>query len=418
MGQGATTHKLPPQGRLPQNIIYFCRTLRRAGVPVGPAQMLDTIRAVEAAGFTSRQDFFFTLRACLITRIEHLDVFERVFSMFWRDPEFLEQMIQTMLPMIQTQPNQKDPKAAEKRAADAMMEDPPPAPPRPEAEREETELDAQFSFSNAEKIGAMDFEQMSSAELAEAKAAIARMRLPIKPIRSRRLADDPRGRLVDMRKTLRQSTRTGGAVLSLARRAPQTRPPDLVALCDISGSMSVYSRLFMHFLHSVSITKGAGWARVHGFTFGTRLTNISRALSHRDPDAALNAVGREAQDWDGGTRIGAALADFNKHWARRVLGRGAVVLLVTDGLERDSIEELSAEARRLSLSARQIIWLNPLMRWDGFTPAAAGIRALLPHVDQFLSCHSLDSFTQLAEVLGQPTHNQPLDAKAKMMSLL
>lgn len=388
-----------PQGRLTENILHFCRALRRAGIPVGPAQALSAIRAVEVAGFTRRADFFFTLRACLVSRAEHLDLFERVFSLFWRDPEFIERMVQTMLPMQTVEPPPRDPKAAERRALEAMLEDTPPPPP-PEREAEEIELDMQMSFSQAEKIKSMDFEQMSAAEVAEAKRALAQLELPIKRIVTRRMTPAPRGPRADVRATLRAARRTGGEILRLPRRAPGLRNPDLVAICDISGSMSTYSRMFMHFLHTLSLAKGQAWARVHSFTFGTRLTNITRQLTQRDPDAAMKAVGAHAQDWEGGTRIGASLAEFNKHWSRRVLARGAVVLLVTDGLERGDTEELAREAARLRRSCRQLIWLNPLMRWEGFAPEAAGIRALLPNVDTFQSCHNIESLEGLAEVLS------------------
>ncbi|HAD27466.1 MAG TPA: VWA domain-containing protein, partial [Rhodobacteraceae bacterium] len=387
---------LPVNGKLVANIVYFVRTLRRAGVPVGSAQTLQAIRAVQAAGFTQRRDFFFTLRATLITRIEHLDVFERIFSMFWRDPEFLEVMVQTMLPMIQTQAAKGDKKTAEQRAAEAMMDGAPP-PPQSDIQdsREEVEVDAEFSFSANEKLGSMDFEQMSNAEMVAAKQTIKSMSFPIKPIPSRRLIPSPTGSRIDVRATFRATMRAGGEAIDLPKRKPKTRPLDLVALCDISGSMSTYSRLFMHFLHSVSLTRGQGWAKVHAFTFGTRLTNITRSLSKRDPDAALEAVGKQSQDWDGGTRIGDSLDAFNKHWSRRVLARGAFVLIVTDGLERQNTDQLEREACRLRRSARKVIWLNPLMRWEGFSPQAAGIRALLPHVDSFHSCHSLNSLRDL-----------------------
>tara|TARA_Y100000385_G_C12983133_1_gene589357 strand:+ start:54 stop:683 length:630 start_codon:yes stop_codon:yes gene_type:complete len=208
--------------------------------------------------------------------------------------------------------------------------------------------------------------------------------------------------------------RAGGEAIDLPKRKPKTRPLDLVALCDISGSMSTYSRLFMHFLHSVSLTRGQGWAKVHAFTFGTRLTNITRSLSKRDPDAALEAVGKQSQDWDGGTRIGDSLDAFNKHWSRRVLARGAFVLIVTDGLERQNTDQLEREACRLRRSARKVIWLNPLMRWEGFSPQAAGIRALLPHVDSFHSCHSLNSLRDLTDALS----SVGLDEKQRLMNLL
>ena len=406
---------LPVNGKLVANIVYFVRTLRRAGVPVGSAQTLQAIRAVQAAGFTQRRDFFFTLRATLITRIEHLDVFERIFSMFWRDPEFLEVMVQTMLPMIQTQAAKGDKKTAEQRAAEAMMDGAPP-PPQSDIQdpREEVEVDAEFSFSANEKLGSMDFEQMSNAEMVAAKQTIKSMSFPIKPIPSRRLIPSPTGSRIDVRATFRATMRAGGEAIDLPKRKPKTRPLDLVALCDISGSMSTYSRLFMHFLHSVSLTRGQGWAKVHAFTFGTRLTNITQSLSKRDPDAALEAVGKQSQDWDGGTRIGDSLDAFNKHWSRRVLARGAFVLIVTDGLERQNTDQLERAACRLRRSARKVIWLNPLMRWEGFSPQAAGIRALLPHVDSFHSCHSLNSLRDLTDSLS----SVGLDEKQRLMNLL
>ena len=406
---------LPVNGKLVANIVYFVRTLRRAGVPVGSAQTLQAIRAVQAAGFTQRRDFFFTLRATLITRIEHLDVFERIFSMFWRDPEFLEVMVQTMLPMIQTQAAKGDKKTAEQRAAEAMMDGAPP-PPQSDIQdfREEVEVDAEFSFSANEKLGSMDFEQMSNAEMVAAKQTIKSMSFPIKPIPSRRFIPSPTGSRIDARATFRATMRAGGEAMDLPKRKPKTRPLDLVALCDISGSMSTYSRLFMHFLHSVSLTRGQGWAKVHAFTFGTRLTNITRSLSKRDPDAALEAVGKQSQDWDGGTRIGDSLDAFNKHWSRRVLARGAFVLIVTDGLERQNTDQLEREACRLRRSARKVIWLNPLMRWEGFSPQAAGIRALLPHVDSFHSCHSLNSLRDLTDALS----SVGLDEKRRLINLL
>jgi uncharacterized protein with von Willebrand factor type A (vWA) domain len=179
-------------------------------------------------------------------------------------------------------------------------------------------------------------------------------------------------------------------------RAPRQRWPNLVVLCDISGSMSAYSRMVLHFVHTVAHARGQGWARVHAFTFGTRLTNVTRHLAARDVDAGLKAAGAQAQDWSGGTRIGACLHAFNRDWSRRVLGQGAVVLLISDGLDRDDAALLAREAERLQLSARRVIWINPLLRWDGFAPRAAGIRALLPRVDCFRAGHNIASLEGLA----------------------
>lgn len=214
---------------------------------------------------------------------------------------------------------------------------------------------------------------------------------------------------------MRDAMRYGGDVRTLKMRARTERWPNLVALCDISGSMSSYSRMLLHFLHAASNAKGAGWAKVHSFTFGTRLTNITRHLRQRDVDAALRAAGAEAQDWEGGTRIGECLHEFNRDWSRRVLGQGAVVLLITDGLDRDDPDRLAREAERLRLSARKLIWLNPLLRWDGFAPRAGGVKALLPNVDSFRACHNLDSLSDLADALTKP---DDLGDKARLLRML
>lgn len=389
--------------------MHFARALRKAGVRVGPSQVHGAIDAVAAVGFTRKDDFYHILRACLINRPEHLEVFHQVFAMFWRDPEYLERMIQMMSPLLRNTAEPEGPKAAARRAEEALGDL--PRPPRaPDAEaREEIELNARYTTSASETLRAMDFEQMSSAELAEAEAALRALRLPLAAVPSRRTAPSLHRGAPDLRATLRQSFRRGGEVDRLIRRAPGTRPPDLVALCDISGSMSVYSRMLLLFLHTMARHPQRGWGDLHAFTFGTRLTNVTRALATRDADAALAAVGQQARDWQGGTRIGAALGTFNRDWARRVLGRGAVVLLITDGLERDDTQDLGQAAQRLRRMTRQVIWLNPLLRFDGFAPLAGGVRALLPNVDHFHACHSLDSLGDLARALAATSRTRAAD---------
>jgi uncharacterized protein with von Willebrand factor type A (vWA) domain len=400
-------------GRLPQNIIYFCRALRRAGVPVGSAQVKDTIRAVQAVGFTNRVDYFVTLQACLVTRVEHLEVFSQIFNMFWRDPEFLENMMQMMLPMLETQELPKKPKDAETRAAEAMTEGAGAEAPLTPAE--ELVLEAQFSTSAAERLGEMDFEQMSTAEMHDAQKAIAMMRLDFPKRASRRSRQVPWGHKVDARAAFRAARRIGGEILELPKIAPLRKVPNLVVLTDISGSMSTYSRMMLHFIHTMTRRKGCDWAEVHAFTFGTRLTNITRQITQKDPDAALKAIGQQVQDWDGGTQIGESLKAFNQDWSRRVLTGDAVVLLITDGLEREDVMLLQGQMRRLRLSCHHLIWLNPLLRFDGFEPLASGIRTMLPFVDSFATCHNLASLHELAEVLNGANC---ADMKRKMMAVL
>jgi hypothetical protein len=392
---------LPENGKLAENIAHFGRALRKAGLPVGPGRVLDAIRAVEAAGFTRREDFFHALQSVFVSRPEERIVFAQIFRLFWRDPRYLEQMMSLMLPQIRGVQEERAAAAAEKRAAEALLGDAQhPEPPQPPEAPEKVEADASATFSAEERLRSLDFEQMSTDEIAAAKRMLARLSLPVRPIRTRRSRDAVHGPQADLRRTLRQSLRRGGEILEIARKAPRTRWPNLVVLCDISGSMADYSRMVLHFVHAVANRRGQGWARVHAFTFGTRLTNITRHLRARDVDAALKAAGAEAQDWSGGTRIGTALHTFNHDWSRRVLGQGAVVLLITDGLDRDETGLLSHEIERLHLSCRRLIWINPLLRWQGFAPRAAGIRTMLPHVDCFRAGHSIASLEALGAAIS------------------
>ncbi len=394
-----TSYPLPDTpGRLADNIAHFARALRKAGVPVGPAHILNAVHAVEAAGFSKREDFYFTLRACLVTRRDQIPLFDQCFRMFWRDPQFIEKMMGALMPQIRA-PRNDEKRAAETRAAEAMLDGADnPIPPPLEEEEEKIEFDASLTFSGTEKLEARDFDQMTGSELREAERAIASLRLPVKPLPTRRTIRSHRGRSPDWRAAMRGAMRPGG-LMTLPVRDRRKDWPALVALCDISGSMSGYSRMLLHFLHAASKREGDGWSKVNAFTFGTRLTNITRALQKRDPDEALEAAGAEALDWEGGTRIGPSLQEFNRLWARRVLGRGATVLLITDGLDREEPDLLLKEAKRLRLSCRRLIWLNPLLRWDGFAPRAQGVRALLREVDAFRATHNIESLRDLAATL-------------------
>ncbi len=408
---------IPDDPKLAQNIAHFARALRKAGLPIGTGRVVDAIRAVEAAGFTQRQDFYWTLHACFVNRPEHRTVFAQVFRLYWRDPRYLEHMMSMMLPAIRGVQEERTADAAEKRATEALLDgverDQPEA--TEQEQDSEIEIDATQTASSEERLRNLDFEQMSTDEVAQAKRLLARLSLPVQPIASRRGEASQTGRRIDRARTLRSAMRQGGDLRDIRRMKPKPRWPNLVALCDISGSMSQYSRIILHFLHTVSNAKGAGWAKVHAFTFGTQLTNITRHLHQRDVDAALAAAGSEAQDWEGGTRIGDCLHQFNRDWSRRVMGQGAVVLLITDGLERGAPEQLEKEIERLHLSSRRLIWLNPLLRWDGFAPKAQGILTMLPHVDSFRAGHSIASLEDLAAVISQ---SDDQGQKARLMAAL
>ena len=408
---------LPENPRLTANMTHFARALRAAGLPIGPGKVIEATRAVAAAGFSERADFYWALHAVFVSRPEQKAVFHQVFRLFWRDPRYLEHMMAMMLPAVRGVAEERVAKPGEKRAAGALLDgverEVPDLPD--DGEDQEVEVDASLTMSGEERLRSLDFEQMDMDEMAAAKRMLERLELPVRPMASRRVQIAHNGRQPDWSRTMRRAMRSGGEVVEFARKKPRTRWPNLVVLCDISGSMSAYSRAVLHFLHAVSNQKGAGWARVHGFTFGTQLTNITRHLATRDVDAALAAAGNEAQDWEGGTRIGACLHSFNRDWSRRVLGQGAVVLLITDGLDRDAPDHLAKEMQRLHLSARHLIWLNPLLRWGEFAPKAAGIKAMLPHVDSFRAGHNIASLEALARAISQP---QDCGEKARLMAML
>lgn len=386
-------------GKLIENIMHFGRTLRAAGLPVGPGKVLDAVEAVRVAGIANRRDFYWTLHAVFVNRRDQREIFDQAFHVFWRNPRLLERMMQMIMPEFRGDPDEKKEKGEEmnRRLAEALKSENAAAAETQEPEEEEIELDAAMTWSDRELLREMDFEKMTADEIRQAKQAIRDMRLPIAEIKTRRFRPAPHGRRLDLRRTMAATMRSGGDRIDLQRRKRRTRRPPLVVLCDISGSMSRYSRMLLHFMHAITNDRD----RVHTFLFGTRLTNVTRYLRHKDVDEALVQVGDVVNDWSGGTRIGHCLNEFNRFWGRRVLTQGAIVVLITDGLDREVGAGLNKEMERLHKSCRRLIWLNPLLRYDGFAPKSQGVRAILPHVDDFRPVHSLDSLEQLADAIGQ-----------------
>ena len=401
-----------PAGRLGENIMHFARTLRAAGLPVGPGKVLDAIRAVETVGLGNREDFYWALHATLVNRREQQEIFDQAFHIFWRNPRLLERMMAMLLPQMRVGEQPQDQAEMSRRLAEALGRDGGGDAGGEEEPEELVEVDAALTYSDRELLQAMDFEKMSADEVAKAKRLIAGMRLPIMDLPTRRYRPDRLGARIDMRATLRAALRSSDSI-PLRRRTPRRRHPPLVILCDVSGSMSRYSRIILHFLHAITNDRD----RVHTFLFGTRLTNVTRYLRHRDIDVALEKVGGSVQDWSGGTRIGTCLADFNNHWSRRVLGQGAVVLFISDGLDRDAGEGLAKEMERLHKSCRRLIWLNPLLRYEGYEPRSLGARTIMPHVDEFRPVHNLDSLADLTRVLSQPVSRR-LEAKSAWVEVL
>jgi hypothetical protein len=377
-----------------ENVVHFARVLRHAGIPVGPDRVLAALEAIEAVGVARRDDVHAALSAVMLDRHEQQPLFDDAFAAFWRDPKLLERMMAELLPKISGRREMN--KQRSQRLADALAAPPPAAEgARREGPDDQVEFETAFTFSDRERLARADFESMTAAEFELAKKLAEEVPLPFAPVRRRRHEASARG-VVDLRATMLAMARQPETLVPRFSR-PRSELPTIVVLLDISGSMDRYARLMLHYVHGLT----RRYLKVHTLTFGTRLTNITRSLRHRDPDLALALASAQVQDWKGGTRIASCLDDFNRHWARRLLGANAALLLVTDGLDRDDHGELTRAAAQLRLFARQIVWLNPLLRFEKFEPRAGGVRALLPFVDRFLPVHNLASLADLATVLRE-----------------
>ncbi|MBN8507557.1 MAG: VWA domain-containing protein [Burkholderiales bacterium] len=374
---------------------------------IGPDRVLAALAAVELVGLNRRDDVHAALGAVMLERHEQQPLFDAAFDTFWRDPKLLEQMMFLLLPKVSGRGGPVRPprpnRLAEALAAPRKDE---PRPPGAAPPKEELQFEARFTFSDRERLSQADFETMTTAEFELAKKLAEQLPLPVAPVRRRRhepAAGGGRGARIDLRATMQRMARQPQTLLPRYTR-PREEPPAMIVLLDISGSMERYSRLMLHYVHGLARRA----LRVHVLTFGTRLTNITRCLRERDPDVALRLADALVHDWKGGTRIASSLGEFNRVWARRLLGSNAAVLLVSDGLDRDEHGGLGAAAAQLRRLAHRVVWLNPLLRYDGFEPRAAGVRAILPHVDRFLPVHNLASLADLGRALraaGAAPHN-------------
>lgn len=368
------------------NLVLFGRLLRRAGLETSGEQVRTVVRALDHLPLSDRERFRHAARAIWVGRREQIPIFERLFALFWRRDAARPRTELDFGRILRRIADQRQRQVA-RQSPDGDEGD----GPEIEADIVETVVE----HSDAEALRTRDFARLSDAELEQLKRFLANMPLELPPRRSRRRLPDSRGRTVDLRRTLRHSLRRGGEPVQLLHRRPKLRPRPLVVLCDISGSMEVYSRIFLQFVYGLR----AATPKLEVFVFGTRLTRITRELRTRDVDRALAEAASKVVDWGGGTRIGESFRAFNQHWGRRVLGGGAVVLVVSDAWDRGEPELLGQEAARLGRSCTRLVWLDPLLGSEGFEPVATGIRSVLPHVDDYLPVHDLRSLEQLAEVL-------------------
>lgn len=380
-------YRIPASGHLLPNIVHFGRLLRGLGIPITPAQMLDFVAALEIVDLRRREDVQESARAIFVSRQEHLELFDEAFALFWR-----ARPTSRMPPMELGNLLKKHPGAEEKNRLISRGA----AESRPQSEDDEPFVDKLFTATDRELLRHKDFAQMNEYELAQVKAFM--QELPWQPPlrRTQRRRPGGRGDQLDLRRTFRHNLRYGSEMLRLAHRRRTTKRRRLVVLCDISGSMDRYARVLLQFLYGLSRSLD----QVEVFVFSTRLTRITRHLHRRSIDEAVAQAAKTVHDWAGGTRIGEALHTFNFDWGRRVLGQGAVVMIISDGWDRGDPAQLDAEMARLQRSCHRLIWLNPLLGSPTYQPLTRGIQAALPHVDDFLPVHNLVSLEQLAATLA------------------
>jgi uncharacterized protein with von Willebrand factor type A (vWA) domain len=382
-----------PSGHLLEHVLAFTYLLREMGVGVSPGEALELVRALAYVPIVSRDDFRAAARCTLIRRHEDLPLFDAAFAYFWRT--------RSSDPLMMALPVMKLPAKPLRLPRRPRGDDASGAGEPPE---QEEQIEIMLSYSPGEALRSKDFGTFSWEEVQACKALLNTLEWRIELRKTRRKRATRRvGTQIDMRRVLRRNLRYGGEPVELAWRAPRMHQRPLVVLCDISGSMDRYSRILLQFVYTIS----NGLHDVEAFVFGTRLTRITRLLRARDIDDAVGMVSKQVVDWSGGTRIGETLKDFNYHWGRRVLGRGPVVLLISDGWDRGDPQLLSHEIARLQRSCHRLIWLNPLLGSRDYQPLTQGMQAALPFVDDFLPVHNLLSLEQLGERLSAVGDRRP-----------
>ena len=393
----------PPEnntdGHILHNLMLFGETLRRLGLDFGSGNMLDLVRATETIPIGRRQDFRHAARCLLVHRKQDFPLFDDAFQIFWRRPShgISTRDLRSMGEERRYRNPQVGPPVSGDEEGGDLVGDAPEGMPG---------IDMSQTYSAREVLRQKDFADYTPGEIAQARTMMSELSWDLGRRRTRRtrLGD---GEALDWRRTFRENLKYGGELLELSHRQPREKTRPLVLICDVSGSMERYTRLLLHFIHTIAGDLG----RVEAFLFATRLTRITRYLNYRSIDQAVNEVARVVPDWAGGTRIGEAVKSFNYTWARRTLGSGPVVLIISDGWDRGEPELLSREMARLQRSCHRLIWLNPLLGSPNYQPLTQGIRAALPYVDDFLPVHNLNSLESLARHLNNmPPRKQPAAA--------
>jgi uncharacterized protein with von Willebrand factor type A (vWA) domain len=398
-----------PHGNLLHNLILFGRLLRALGLDINPGRMIDLVQALDFVEIGRKADFFYTARSLLVHDQDDLPLFDQAFDLFWRRPRGegvnFGELLELRPPGGEDQePITTPPILDAEETAVSGDED--------EAEELREIIEITRTYSSRELLRTKDFSELTQTEMQAIKQMMSQMvwQLGLRRTRRRRPGD---GRSYDLRRSLRKNLRYGGEVLEWPRRQYKFKPRPLVVIADISGSMEQYTRMLLHFIYT--LVEGLDQS-VESFVFSTRLTRITRQLRGRDVDRALQEVGQHVHDWAGGTRIGESLKMFNFEWGRRVLGRGAVVLMISDGWDRGDPELLRQEVARLKRSCYRLIWLNPLLGSENYEPLTRGIQAALPVIDDFLPVHNLASLEDLAAHLMQLTEGKRPSRRPQQLS--
>lgn len=388
---------MPQPSFLLKNLVLFGRLLRSVGLDVGSGQIIDLAAALEFVDVGRRDDFYFAARALCAHRQADLGIFDQAFKLFWQ--------VRTLPPLdVPSMPNAAlQPKSLRTPNASYREIIPDADEIQRARETERVTVEIQQTFSSIEVLRQKNFEAFTWEETQQAKHMMAEMTWRVGKRPTRRKEPVGHGEYLDMRRIIRRNIKYGGEFLNLAWRDTKFKTRPLVVLCDISGSMERYSRMLLHFVHTLS----NGLERVEAFLFGTRLTRITRQLAHKDIDEAIGEVVKVVADWGGGTRIGEAVKTFNYQWARRVAARGAVVLIISDGWDRGEVDVLRREIARLQRSCFRLIWLNPLLGLPDYQPLTQGLQAALPYVDDFLPVHNLESLEALGRALANLDSSRP-----------
>ena len=395
MTESSTTAK----SRLHDAIASFGRFVRQAGCELGTGEIMDGVKAASCVDITNREDFKSALRTTFITSHRFIPVFDQLFDLYWRNPDRLEnvsdilrKLYESRLAQTELESMKQQAEQIQERRLDSLQ----PTEEDKEDQKHENKTFDLFMYSPEEILREKRFDAYTEEELKEAKEFLNRWRWEFGKRRLRRLKPGRKRHRLNLRGTIRNNIFPTQDFVELAWRQQKWKPRPLIILCDISGSMETYTRILMHFIFTLHAIN----PRLEAFTFGTRLNRITHTLRHKEVEDTMDILAKSIKDWSGGTRIGETIEKFNLLWARRVLGGGAVVLVISDGWDTGDVDKLEKEIDRLHRSCHRLIWLNPNLGYDDFQPLTRGVQTLLPHTDDFLPIHNLNSLVDLGNVLA------------------